>query len=76
LDGWTPEMYAQQQVMTQLTPQLPGVALAIWCDRPEAQDTQVVWENMSYLLFAAMQKLTTVFADQKQIETIIKTYFH
>lgn len=76
LDGWTPEMYAQQQVMTQLTPQLPGVALAIWCDRPEAQDTQVVWENMSYLLFAAMQKLTTVFADQKQIKTIIKTYFH
>lgn len=74
LNDWTPEMYPQQQVV-QLTPQLPGVALAIWCDRPAAQSTAAVWENMTYLLFATMQKLTTVFAKREQIETIINTYF-
>lgn len=74
LNDWTPEMYPQQQVV-QLTPQLPGVALAIWCDRPVAQSTAEVWENMTYLLFATMQKLTAVFAEREQIETIINTYF-
>lgn len=72
---WTPEMYPQQQIVPQLTSQLSGVALAIWCDRPEAQETTIVWENMSYLLFAAMQKLTTPFADKQQIEKIMTTYF-
>lgn len=72
---WTPELYPQQQIVPQLTSQLPGVALAIWCDRPEAQETAIVWENMSYLLFAAMQKLTTPFADKQQIEKIMTTYF-
>ena len=77
ISDWTPDMYPQQQIMPADPEKLPGVAVAIWSDIPEAQTAEEVWQNVSLLLFAVLQKLTGQnFAEKPAIEHLLQTYFN
>lgn len=73
---WEPSLYAHGQKIPEITPQFPGVALAIWSDVPEAKSQATVWKEVSYLLFAIVQKLTrNVFMKKEDIEQIMNAFF-
>lgn len=75
-DYWEPSQYAHGQQIAEITPQFPGVALAIWSDVPEAKSEAAVWKDVSYLLFAMVQKLTrNVFMKKEDIEQIMSAFF-
>ncbi|EOL40603.1 family 20 glycosylhydrolase [Enterococcus phoeniculicola] len=78
LSDWTPTRYAQnQEVSLQEYPtQLPGVCFAVWSDKPEAKTEDEVFNDVSYLLAAVMQKEAgAVFAEKTQIARLFQTYF-
>lgn len=76
INNWTFEMYAQEQIVSGTKEQFPGVAVAVWCDLPDRQTELEIWENVSSLLFAVMQKLTgSVFVKNKgQVHTILRIF--
>ncbi|MHC5269749.1 family 20 glycosylhydrolase [Enterococcus sp. LJL98] len=75
-DKWTPEMWPQDQVVALDPVQLPGVAVAIWSDRPEAQTEEEVLTNASPILFAVMQKQSgEVFATKTDIDGFLEKLF-
>lgn len=75
-DYWDPSQYAHGQQVLEITSQFPGVALAIWSDVPEAKSETEVWKEVSYLLFAIVQKLTrNVFLKKEDIEEIMSAFF-
>lgn len=76
IDSWTPEMWPQQQVVPVEPKQLPGVAVAVWNDIPDAQTQTEVLTNVSELFFALMQKQTgNVFAKEEQIAEFLAKIF-
>lgn len=75
-DYWEPSQYAHGQQIPKITSQFPGVALAIWSDIPEAKSQTEVWNEVSYLLFAIIQKLTrNVFMKKEDVGQIISAFF-
>lgn len=75
-DNWTPDMYPQEQVIKSHEGQLPGVAIAIWSDKPASQTQETVWKNTSIVLFALIQKLTgEVFIKEQEIKQLLDIYF-
>lgn len=76
LTNWTPTMWPQEQVVEVDPVQLPGVAIAVWNDIPDAQTQEEVLNNVSQIFFAVMQKQSNaVFATQAQIESFLTTLF-
>lgn len=76
VDAWTPDMWPQQQVVPVEPKQLPGVAVAVWNDIPDAQTQTEVLTNVSELFFAVMQKQTgNVFAKEEQITAFLAKLF-
>lgn len=75
-EKWTPDMWPQEQVVAVDPVQLPGVAVAVWCDKAEAQTQEEVLKNVSELFFAVMQKQTgEVFASKVAIEGFLEKLF-
>lgn len=73
---WEPSHYAHGQIIPEITSQFPGVALAIWSDVPDAKSETAVWKEVSYLLFAIVQKLTrNVFMKKEDIAQIMSAFF-
>ena len=69
-------MWPQQQVVPVEPKQLPGVAVAVWNDIPDAQTQTEVLTNVSELFFALMQKQTgNVFAKEEQIAEFLAKIF-
>ena len=76
LTHWKPDMWPQEQVIAVEPVQLPGVAVAVWNDIPDAQTQEEVLNNVSQIFFAVMQKQSNaVFATKEQIETFLTTLF-
>ena len=72
LTDWNPLMYPQSQKVEKITNQLPGVALAVWSDIPDAQEAEVVFEKVSPLLFAISQKENDTKIDLQDTLSIIE----
>lgn len=71
MQEWVPTMYPQSQSIAELTKQFPGVAVAIWSDIPSAQDEFTIWKNVTPLLLAVNQKLTSTFISSKHMNSIL-----
>lgn len=75
-ESWTPDMWPQEQVVAVDPVQLPGVAVAVWCDRPDAQTQEEVLNSVSEIFFAVMQKQTgEVFATKADIDGFLEKLF-
>lgn len=73
---WTPDMWPQDQVVAIDPVQLPGVAIAAWCDLADAQTQEEVLTNLSPIFFAVMQKQTgKVFATKAEIDGFLENLF-
>lgn len=73
---WTPDMWPQDQVVAVDPVQLPGVAVAAWCDLADAQTQEEVLTNLSPIFFAVMQKQSgEVFATKADIDGFLEKLF-
>lgn len=69
---WTPDMFAQKQVLEIDTAKIPGIAFSVWSDRPEAQTQNEVVTNVGLDLLAIMQKMTGgLFLSEEQAQQLI-----
>lgn len=74
IDAWTPDMWPQEQVVAVDTTQLPGVAVAVWSDQPDAQTQEEVLLHVSEIFFAVMQKLMgDVFITKEALTAFLAT---
>lgn len=74
IDSWTPDMWPQEQVVAVDTTQLPGVAVAVWADRPDAQTQEEVLLHVSEIFFAVMQKqMGDVFITKDALTAFLAT---